>query len=74
MLLALPRESPSVFVLRRCMSDHTTKSEIAEAQLYAPIVPIFLLIEDAKNRTITVVLQVYNMVRPPLYNMMSSPG
>lgn len=34
---------------------------MVEARLHAPLLPIFLLIEVAKNRTFSVVIQVYNI-------------
>jgi len=58
-LLALSRKDPQVPV--GCTSHHTTLSVIVEARLHAPLLHGFLLIEVAKNRTISAVLQVYNM-------------
>ncbi len=44
------------------MRYHVTLSEIAEVRLLVSMFPIFLQIEDAKNRTFSVVIQVYNIV------------
>ena len=59
MLLALSSEDPCVPV--GYTGHHATLSVIVEARLHAPLLPIFLLIEVAKNRTISVVIQVYNI-------------